>query len=91
MGGPFLAVLTPPAWALIVVAGFALIFYAWIEGFLVSPGSLRAPWAEVLYYSGFSAATLGTGDVLADLPALRLLTILEGLSGFALLSASLRS
>ena len=89
LGGPFLAVLTPANWALILVAGFALIFYPWIEGFLVSPGSLRAPWAEVLYYSGFSAATLGTGDVVAHLPALRLLTIVEALSGFALLSASL--
>ena len=88
-GGPILAILTPATWALILVCGFALIFYPWIMGFLVSPGSLRAPWSEALYFSGFAAATLGTGDVVPDLPVLRLLTVVEALCGFALLSASL--
>lgn len=56
---------------------------------MVSPGALRAPWTEALYYSGMAAATLGTGDIVPDLPALRLLAVMEALSGFALLSASL--
>ena len=89
LGGPTLAVVAPASWALLLLTGFALIYYPWIDSFLVSPGSLRAPWTEVLYYSGFTAATLGTGDVVPDLPALRLLTIVEGLGGFALLSAAL--
>ena len=88
-GGPTLAILTPATWALILVCGFALMFYPWITSFLVSPGSLRTPWSEALYFSGFAAATLGTGDVVPDLPALRLLTVVEALCGFALLSASL--
>jgi hypothetical protein len=89
VGGPALAVLTPALWALLLVLGFALLYYPWIDRFLVSPGSLRAHWAEAFYFSGFTAATLGTGDIVPDLVALRVLSILQALSGFALLSAAL--
>lgn len=89
IGGPVLAVLTPAVWSLLLVAGYALVYYPWVERFLVSPGTLRPHWAEALYYSGFVAATLGTGDIVPDLVPLRLLSILEALSGFALLSAAL--
>lgn len=89
LGGPLLALLTPAVWALLLVAAFALIYYPWIESFLASPGALRGRWTEVLYFSGIAAATLGTGDIVPDLPALRLLSVAEALSGFALLSASL--
>lgn len=89
LGGPLLSVLSPAAWALLLVTGYALIYYPSMEAFLVSPGDLRAPWAEALYFSAVSAATLGTGDVVPDTTALRLLSPLEALSGFALLSSSL--
>ncbi len=89
LGGPFLAALTPAMWALLLIAGFALIYCPWMDRFLVSPGSLRAPWTEAIYYSGFVAATLGNGDIIPDLPALRLLTVIEAVSGFALFSAAL--
>lgn len=89
IGGPLLAVLTPAVWSLMLIVGYALVYYPWMERFLVSPGSLRAHWAEALYYSGFAAATLGTGDIVPDGVPLRLLSIVEALSGFALLSASL--
>jgi hypothetical protein len=88
-GGPLLAVLTPTTWATLLIGGFALIYYPWMEQFLVSPGSLRNHWAEALYFSAFSAATLGTGDIVPNIVSLRLLSVLEALSGFALLSASL--
>lgn len=88
-GGPSLAVLTPAVWALLLVIGFALIYYPWMERFLVSPGTLRAHWAEALYFSGFAAATLGTGDIVPDPVPLRLLSILQALAGFGLLSAGL--
>lgn len=89
LGGPALAVLTPIIWAVLLVAGFALIYYPWMERFLVSPGTLRSHWAEALYYSGYAAATLGTGDIVPDIPGLRLLSIVEAFSGFALLSSAL--
>lgn len=89
LGGPVLALLTPVVWTVLLVGGFALIYYPWMEHFLVSPGNLRDHWAEALYFSGFAAATLGTGDIVPNLLSLRLLSILEALCGFALLSSAL--
>lgn len=88
LGGSTLIVLTLVVWVVWLVAGFALIYFPFIEGFLVSPGSLRTHWSEALYYSGYTAATLGLGDVIADTNALRLLTVVEAFCGFALLSVS---
>lgn len=89
LAGPLLAVLTPAGWVVLLVVGYALIYYPWIGTFLVSPGHLRAPFAEALYYSGMVAPTLGTGDVVADTVALRILSIVECFSGFALVTAAL--
>lgn len=85
---PVMAVVTLTIWVVLLVVGYALIYYPWMPTFLVSPGEFRTSWVEALYYSGYTAATLGFGDVVADREALRLLTVLEALSGFALLSAS---
>lgn len=89
LGGPVMVVATIAMWVLLLVTGFALIFYPWVATFLVSPGSLRTPWAEALYYSAYTAATLGFGDVVANSEALRLITTLEAFGGFALLSVSM--
>ena len=89
LGGPTIVVTTLFVWVFLLVTGFALVFYPWVESFLVSPGTLRTPWAEALYYSGYTAATLGLGDVIADAEALRIVTVLEAFGGFALLSISI--
>ena len=88
LGGPVLVVTTLLLWVALLVVAYTLIYYPWIRTFLVSPGSLRTPWVEALYYSGYTAATLGLGDVIADVEALRLLTLLQAFGGFALLSVS---
>jgi hypothetical protein len=88
LAGPVLVVATLTVWMLWLVGAFALVYFPRIDSFLVSPGASRAGWAEAVYYSGYAAATLGLGDLVADSEALRLLTILEAFGGFALLSAS---
>lgn len=87
-GGPAIVLLVLAAWLLVLVLGFALIYYPWMEDFLVSPGTLRSRWGEALYYSGYTAVTLGTGDLIADHEPLRLLAPVQAFGGFALLSAS---
>lgn len=89
LAGPLLAVLAPASWILVLIVGFALVYYPFMSEFLVSPGTLRAPWAEALYFSGYAAATLGLGDVVADSTPLRLAMVVESISGFALLTAGL--
>lgn len=86
---PAMAVLTILVWVTLLVGAFALIVYPWIGSFLVSPGSLRVHWVEALYYSGYTAATLGFGDVVPDHELLRLLAPVEAFLGFAILSASI--
>lgn len=88
LGGPVLVVSTLLLWVVLLVVAYTLIYYPWITTFLSSPGSLRTPWVEALYYSGYTAATLGLGDVIADAESLRLLTVVQAFGGFALLSLS---
>lgn len=88
LGGPALVVTTLLVWVLLLVTACTLVYYPWIHTFLVSPGTLRTGWLEALYYSGYTAATLGLGDVVADPGALRIITVLEAFGGFALLSVS---
>lgn len=84
-----MAVLTILVWIMLLVGAFALIVYPWMSSFLVSPGTLRVHWVEAFYYSGYTAATLGFGDLVPDHPVLRLLAPLEAFLGFAILSASI--
>ena len=88
LGGPALVVTTLLLWVGLLVVAYTLVYYPWITTFLTSPGSLRTHWVEALYYSGYTAATLGLGDVVADSEMLRLVTVLEAFGGFALLSVS---
>lgn len=88
LAGPWMVLMTLGVWVLWLILGFALVYYPWMQSFLVSPGTLRTPALEALYYSGYTAATLGLGDLVADAPALRLLAPVEAFGGFLLLSAS---
>jgi hypothetical protein len=85
---PSMAVLTPVLWIVILVVGFALIYFASIDTFLVSPGHLRNPFWESVYYSGYSASTMGNGDLVANRMSLRVLTSAEALSGLGLGTAA---
>lgn len=89
LAGPTVVLATLSSWVLLLIGAFALIYFPWVETFLVSPGTLRAGWAEALYYSGYTASTLGLGDIVADTEALRLITALEAIGGFALLSSAI--
>ena len=89
LAGPAIVLAALLTWVMLLVGAFALIYYPWIGSFLVSPGSTRTGWSEALYYSGYVAATLGLGDLVPDLPALRLLTVLEALGGFAIVSVAI--
>ena len=89
LAAPVIVIVGLGTWITLLVTGFALIYYRWIDSFLVSPGEMRMYWVEALYYSGYTAATLGTGDIVADNEFLRLLTPVEAFGGFALVSVSI--
>lgn len=86
--GPVLAVLTISIWILILIVGFALVFYPFIAAFPVDPGTAEPRWVKALYFSGYVASTLGIGDVVPPSPVFRLLTVLEAMAGFVLFAIS---
>ncbi len=80
-------------WILLQGAGWAMIWLPHVpEGFSHDPGvdpNRYQAWAEAAYISLVTLATLGFGDVVAVDPVLRVLSPLQGLTGFALLTAAL--
>lgn len=88
LAAPLMVLLTLLAWVLCLTVGFAFIYLPWIQDFLVSTGELRTPWIEAFYYSGYTAATLGFGDLVPDAEVLRVLAPIQAFSGFALISVS---
>lgn len=89
LAGPAMVVALLIGWVLLLTVAYALVYYPWIEGFHASPGAVLVPWADALYYSGYTGATLGFGDLVPRHRALRLLAPLQAFSGFALISASI--
>ena len=92
MAGPVGIVLVILVWALLQVVGWALVYLPEVPGGFtysagINPG--RYPqFAEALYISLVTLATLGFGDVVAVNPALRLLSPLQALTGFVLFTAA---
>jgi hypothetical protein len=62
----------------------------WVNDFTVLPaGSEPMPdWVMVIYYSGYSASTLGIGDVTPNSVIPRVMAIVEALFGFGLFTVS---
>jgi hypothetical protein len=89
MAGPLMAVLMPVAWVLLLVVGFALVYLPWITEFMELPGEMGPDWGEALFHSINAASTLGTGNVTADRLGLRLITTIQAMAGFGMLTAAL--
>lgn len=90
-GGPLTILATIAVWIVLVTLGWALVYLPHIPaGFSysgVDPADY-SPFLESLTYSLVALTTLGLGDVVPAEPLIRLLSPLEALTGFALLSAS---
>ena len=88
--GPVLLPLTVLLWAVELVVGFALIYLPLSERFVVpEDGATPGPLAAALYVSGYSATTLGVGDISAGGTLLRLLVVTEAAWGFAVFSVGI--
>jgi hypothetical protein len=93
--GPLAVASVIAAWVLLLVAGFAFVYYGYFPAqFQTSmaqtpPGSARA--LTVLYFSFETLVTLGYGDLVPHTTAMRLVATSEALIGFGLLTASVSS
>ena len=88
--GPLLLPLLIIIYILSLIVGFALIYYPRMpEGFIVSPQASSGGWIESLYFSGVTLVTVGYGDIAPLSYGLRLISLAEAISGFALITLAL--
>lgn len=91
VGGPFTVLLTIGVWITLLAFGWALIYLPHVpDGFSYSgvDPDLYHPFLEALTFSLVALTTLGLGDVVPAEPLIRLLSPLEALTGFVLLSGA---
>ncbi|MGW3124533.1 potassium channel family protein [Streptomyces sp. NPDC001107] len=90
--GPLAMVTVVGLWAVIIILGWAIIYWPHMPGaFTLTPGSRAAQQPALLdsvYLSLVTVATLGLGDITPGEGWLRLVSPLEALVGFALLTAT---
>jgi hypothetical protein len=77
-------------WVLLLLLGFALIYYPWLgdPAYFTTPPGTRGTLLEALYFSGTSLTTVGYGDIQATHWLLRGISIAEAASGFVIISLS---
>ena len=91
LAGPFALLAVVLSWGLLLIAGWALVYWPHMPsdftlGSGVDPG---LPFIDSLYMSMVTLSTVGFGDIAPSTTALRVLTPVEALLGFGLLTASI--
>jgi hypothetical protein len=92
LAGPLILVLVIASWAVLLATGWALVFVPHVDdGFRLAAGARPgAPdLVEALNLSLVTLTTVGSSDLAPDTDWLRIVTPLEALLGFGLLSASI--
>lgn len=88
--GPLLLPLIIAVNIFLLITGFAFIYYPRIStSFVIAPGSYSSAWSEALYFSGITLTTVGYGDVAPHSNGMRIISLIEGASGFALISLAI--
>jgi hypothetical protein len=89
--GPILVPLTVIFWGALLIVSFALMYAPWVSSFEISPpeSGPMADWALAFYYSGYSAVTLGVGDVVPNGTIPRLMAVIEAGTGLTLFTVSI--
>jgi Ion channel len=86
--GPMGLLAVISTWALLLILGWALVYLPHVNGFRVQAGAEGGDIVDSLNISLVTLTTLGFGDAVPEAAWLRVVTPLEALLGFGLLSAS---
>jgi Ion channel len=85
--GPVLLPLMIVCYIFLLIISFALVYLPRMPAqFIVAPQSLTVPWLDSLYFSGITLVTVGYGDIAPHTSLMRVVALVEGASGFALIS-----
>jgi Ion channel len=91
MAAPLMVPVTITVWIFLVSAGYALVYYAGMDGesFSFSSSGLAPSFMEAMYFSGVTIATLGLGDVTPLSGPYQAIAVSEALVGFGILTLSI--
>ena len=91
LAGPFALLAVVASWALLLIAGWTLVFWPHMPGSFHFASGVPAghDLVDALYLSMVTLATVGFGDITPAGSVLRVVTPLEALLGFGLLTASI--
>jgi hypothetical protein len=92
MAAPLMVPVTIAVWILLVTLGYALVYYAGMDGetFFSLPGkNLDPSLLEALYLSGVAVSTLGFGDITPTSSLYQAIVVSEALVGFGILTLAI--
>ena len=88
--GPVLMPSLVGLYILLLIVGFALIYYPHMpEHFSINASAASERWINSFYFSGITLTTLGYGDIVPKTNAMRVLVFVEAGAGFGLISLSI--
>ncbi len=88
--GPLLMPLLIGVFILLLLTGFALFYLPRMEnGFKIADEGNSGATFQAFYFSGITLLTIGYGDILPVTAATRIAAVVEGASGFAIISLSI--
>ena len=91
MAAPLMVPATITVWIFLVSSGYALVYYAGMDGrtFSFSSSGLEPSFMEAFYFSGVTIATLGLGDVTPLNSLYQVIAVSEALIGFGILTLAI--
>jgi hypothetical protein len=90
MVGPLLLPLLIVVYVVLLVLAFALVYYPHVpRGFTFGVEHPEPGWVDAVYFSGVTLTTVGYGDVVPRLAALRFLALFEAASGLVVISLAI--
>lgn len=87
--GPVLLAATAMLWVLLLIVGFALIYWPALGTLITAEPHTPTDFVTALYYSGACLTTLGFGDLLPQNGIFRLLAVFEAGVGLSVLTLAL--
>src|ERR671920_522200 len=90
MVGPMLLPLLIVVYVLLLILAFALVYYPHVpQNFAFSEAHGEPGWVDAVYFSGCTLTTVGYGDVVPRVAALRFFALFESASGLVVISLAI--
>ena len=88
LSGPLILILGLTVWILFLWAGWTLLFASAENALIDAVSTRRVSWSELVYYTGYTIFTLGTGDFIPQGSLWQISTTLASASGMLFITLS---